>query len=83
MLLLQIGIGILAVSILVGFVWAGVEYGDRIARPIGKFFRVINPLNWKFVQIIGEMIYAWYKNACPLITWEGDAKKVNEDVKDF
>lgn len=74
-----IAIGIIA--IVAGIIYIGVEYGDKISKPVGKFFSFINPLNWKFIQIIGEMIYAWYKNACPLITWEGENIKAEEDVK--
>ena len=38
------------------------------------FFKFINPLRFKFVQIIGQMIKAWYTKACPLITWEGKSQ---------
>jgi hypothetical protein len=72
-----IALGIIAIIALI--VYVGVEYGEKISKPVGKFFSFINPLNWKVTQIIGEMIVAWYKDACPLITWEGNQKEVTNE----
>jgi hypothetical protein len=47
---------------------------DRFYGRVGGFFmtvlKVINPLNWKAVKILGEMIKTAYTKACPLITWD-------------
>jgi uncharacterized membrane protein len=70
--LITIGIIILFVGVIVGLIYIIEEYGSRMGKGISKFFSFINPLNWKLVIIIGEMIKTAYTKACPLITWEGN-----------
>lgn len=48
------------------------KYSERIGRGLSKFFNLINPFKWSITQIIGGMIYATYKKACPIINWETD-----------
>jgi hypothetical protein len=70
-----IGIIILVVGFILGLIYVIEEYGSRMGYKISKFFSFINPLNWKVVIIIGEMIKTAYTKACPLITWEGNDVK--------
>ena len=59
----------------VGFIFCVVylieTYGSIMGMRLVKFLQFINPLNWKVVIVIGEMIKTAYTKACPLITWEG------------
>ena len=57
-----------------GFIWVANRYANKTSKHLIMFFKFINPLRFKFVQIIGQMIKAWYTKACPLITWEGKSK---------
>lgn len=72
-LFLTFGTGIVSILILFGLIWFFDTYGGRIGR-------AINPLNWKFVQIVGEMINVAYTKACPLITWEEENKTENDTI---
>jgi hypothetical protein len=62
------------VGIIRGFVWLANTYAEKTSKNLIKFFKFINPLRFKSVQIIGQMIKAWYTKACPLITWEGKSQ---------
>jgi polyferredoxin len=77
--LTTIGLTFLLVSFLVGLVYLIEEYGYKASGPIGRFLKWINPLNWEITQMIGGMIYATYKKACPIIEWEGDNETKTEE----
>ena len=62
------------IGVIAGFVWLANTYAEKTGKNLIKFFKFINPLRFKSVQIIGQMIKAWYVNACPLITWEGKSQ---------
>lgn len=62
------------VGVIWGFVWLANTYAEKTGKNLIKFFKFINPLRFKSVQIIGQMIKAWYTKACPLITWEGKSQ---------
>jgi amino acid transporter len=78
-ILTAIGISLLIISIILGLVYLIEEHGHKAVGPIGRFLRWINPLNWEITQMIGGMIYATYKKACPLIEWEGDNETKTEE----
>lgn len=73
--LIGIGVIILIVGFILGIIYVIEEYGSAMGYGIYKFFGYINPLNWKVVIILGEMIKTAYTKACPLITWEGNDVK--------
>lgn len=86
--LIRVGIFLVIVAIIVGFIYFLEEYGEYIAiglggfgRFIGKIFKFINPLNWKVTQIIGEMIKAGYTKACPLIQWDGNLEESKNNIQ--
>jgi predicted PurR-regulated permease PerM len=62
------------VGVIWGFIWVANTYANKTGKHLMTFFKFINPLRFKFVQIIGQMIKAWYTKACPLITWEGKSQ---------
>jgi hypothetical protein len=66
----SLGIGLLLMSAILGIVFLIEKFGGRVGRFILMVFQIVNPLNWKAVKILGEMINAAYTKACPLITWE-------------
>lgn len=74
--ILSLLIPVLIVMVFVVFVFGTTlfldKYGEKIGGTLGKFFKLINPLNWSVTQIIGGMIYATYKKVCPIINWETD-----------
>lgn len=59
------------VGFILGVVYLIETYGSMMGRRLVKFLQFINPLNWKVIIVIGEMIKTAYTKACPLITWEG------------
>jgi hypothetical protein len=71
-LLINIGVGILIISSVVGLFVVIEKYGGRVGKVILKGLNFINPFNWKITNIIGEMINAWYTNSCPIVDWVGD-----------
>lgn len=58
------------------------KYGERIGGGLSKFFNLINPFKWSITQIIGGMIYATYKKACPIINWETDDVELTHQKDD-
>lgn len=72
------GMGV-CIGVIYGFIYLIERYSDSIGGTMGKFFKFINPLNWSIVQMIGGMIYATYKKACPIIDW-GTDKSTTEEV---
>lgn len=73
--LISLGIGLLLISTILGIVFLLEKFGGKIGRFILMILKVINPLNWTAVKILGEMINAAYTKACPLITWEGNKEE--------
>ncbi len=67
--LVSVGVGIVLILMLIGFVYLIETFGGRVGRFFLLILKVINPLNWKSVKILGEMINAAYTKACPIITW--------------
>lgn len=63
------------IVVFIVFIFLLIAFIDTISEKMGKVFNkvwnFINPLKWSITQIIGGMIYAWYKKSCPLIEWEG------------
>lgn len=45
-------------------------YNKSYRAYIAPFFKAINPFNWKITKLIGTMIVATYKKACPIIEWK-------------
>jgi hypothetical protein len=62
------------VGVLIGLVFLLI----KISPFLGKILSLINPLNWKVIIIIGEMIKTVYTKACPLVTWVEDKPKNND-----
>jgi hypothetical protein len=69
--LIHVGIGIFITLFIFLIVYLIDKFGGKMGRVIMKGLNFINPFNWKIIQIIGEMIKAWYTNACPLVEWQG------------
>lgn len=78
-ILTSIGISLIVIVSVLGFITLIENYGHKIVGPIGRFLSWINPLNWEIIQIIGGMIYATYKVACPMIEWEGTEETEKEE----
>lgn len=78
-ILSAVGIALLLVSFIIGAVTVCEKYGHKIVGPIGRFLSWINPLNWEIIQMIGGMIYATYKVACPMIEWKGTDETEKEE----
>ena len=76
--LIRVGIWVLALVVIVAFIHFTVEYERELGRGFNKIGRTINPFNWKFVQIIGEMIVAGYTKACPIVEWVEDEDIQND-----
>lgn len=53
-------------------VWVLEMFGEKFSDGFVNFIKKLNPFKFKVFQIIGQMIYAWYINACPIITWENN-----------
>lgn len=75
--LIRIGISILLIGVFITLIHYSIKYERELGRGFNKVFRIINPLNWKLIQIIGEMIVAGYTKACPLVDWVGEDKNEN------
>lgn len=54
------------------WMWLLEKYAFRTASFIIKVLNRINPLRWKVVIVVGEMIKAAYTNMCPLINWRSE-----------
>jgi len=65
------------------FIWLVEKYAQKVGNGLFGALKYVNPLRWKALQIIGEMIKAWYTKACPLITWQGDTENDLEISKNF
>jgi hypothetical protein len=78
-LLASIGISLIVIVSVLGFITLIDNYGHKIVGPIARFLSWINPLNWEITQMIGGMIYATYKVACPMIEWEGTEETEKEE----
>jgi hypothetical protein len=76
--LIRVGLWVLALSVLVSFIHYSVKYERELGRGFNKVGRKINPFNWKFIQIIGEMIVAGYTKACPIVDWVEDEEIQND-----
>jgi ABC-type multidrug transport system fused ATPase/permease subunit len=74
--LIYLGLAILTLGLIVGFIIFVETFGGRIGKFISKCLSILNPFNWKVTKICGEMIVATYTKMCPIITWEG--KEENE-----
>lgn len=74
---------IVFISVIWSFIWLVEKYAIKIGDGLFSGLKYINPLRWKAIQIIGEMIKAWYTKACPLITWQGDTENDLEISKNF
>lgn len=68
--LLRLLIIILIALTIIGFVYSIQKLAEFAKPSAKKFFRVINPLNWKVVKLLGIMIVATYKKMCPMIEWK-------------
>ena len=75
-----LGVGIIFILPILGFIWLVDKYGEHIGGFFGRIFKKLNPLNWSITKIIGGMIYATYKKACPIINWEGKEENETENV---
>lgn len=74
-------IAILIMLPILFLVWLIEKYSYKIGGFFGKVLSTINPFNWAVTKIVGGMIYATYKKACPIIEWEGEEnKKETENV---
>jgi hypothetical protein len=51
---------------------------EKHSNKLTSLTNYINPFNWGIFQIVGGMIYATYKKACPIINWEDNIETKNE-----
>lgn len=63
------GLGVVATVILLvqGIAIIHVKFYNSHIKP---FLKAVNPVNWKVTKLIGTMIVATYKKACPIIIWK-------------
>lgn len=69
-----LGIIIVVMGIVFGFIKLIETYGGKFGNFILKCVRPLNVFNWKVTKVCGQMIKAQYTKMCPLITWEGELK---------
>ena len=67
---IYLGLGIVLISSVIGFIYVAETYGGHVGSFIIKCLKPFNPLNWKVTKICGEMVVATYTKMCPIITWE-------------
>lgn len=78
-LLLTLLIAIICMVPVLGLIWLFDKYQYTIGGFLGRVFKTLNPFNWSITKMIGGMIYATYKKACPIIQWEGGDNNETEN----